>query len=82
MDAKVTLSFDESVIKSAKKFAELNNISLSRLTEYIYRQLATNQYKSLEEFPISDWVNIVAEGKIEYRTKPRKNSKSDFYERR
>ena len=82
MDAKVTLSFDENVIKSAKKFAEHNNISLSRLTEYIYRQLATNQYKSLEEFPISDWVNIVAEGKTEYRTKPKKISKSDFYEKR
>ncbi|WP_339606444.1 DUF6364 family protein [uncultured Roseivirga sp.] len=42
MDAKVTLSFDQEVIKSAKQFAEKNNISLSRLTEFLYRQLTSN----------------------------------------
>jgi len=39
MDAKITLSFDEDVIHGAKLFADRNNISLSRLTEYIYRNL-------------------------------------------
>ncbi|MEP7253328.1 MAG: DUF6364 family protein, partial [Ginsengibacter sp.] len=35
MDNKVTLSFDESVISRAKKYAEKNNISLSRLIEFL-----------------------------------------------
>jgi hypothetical protein len=33
MDAKITLAFDEQVIKEAKAFAKRNNVSLSRLTE-------------------------------------------------
>ncbi len=83
MDAKVTLSFDASVIQSAKKFAESQNISLSRLTEFLYRQLESKQYKSLEELPISDWVNMVAEGQAEYKTrKSSKSLKETFYESR
>lgn len=82
MDAKVTLSFDKDVIQSAKEFAEQNNISLSRLTEFLYRQITSNQYKSIDELPIADWVSAVAEGQAEYRTKPRKLKKADFYEKR
>ncbi|WP_422356034.1 DUF6364 family protein [Roseivirga pacifica] len=82
MDAKVTLSFDQEVISSAKAFAEQHNISLSRLTEYLYRQITSNSYNALEDFPIADWVNAVAEGRAEYHTKPRKISKSDFYEKK
>ncbi|MGW8122866.1 DUF6364 family protein [Roseivirga echinicomitans] len=82
MDAKVTLSFDQEVIKSAKAFAESNNISLSRLTEFLYRQITSNEFKSIENLPIADWVNAVAEGEVEYHTKPRKISKSDYYERK
>lgn len=82
MDAKVTLSFDQEVIKSAKQFAEKNNISLSRLTEFLYRQITSNEYKSIENLPIADWVNTVAEGEAEYHTKSRKISKSDYYERK
>tara|TARA_A100000171_G_scaffold14212_1_gene12453 strand:- start:2492 stop:2740 length:249 start_codon:yes stop_codon:yes gene_type:complete len=82
MDAKVTLSFDQEVIKSAKQFAEKNNISLSRLTEFLYRQLTSNDYKSIESLPIADWVNAVAEGQAEYHTKPKKIAKSDYYERK
>jgi hypothetical protein len=83
MDAKVTLSFDASVIQAAKKFAKSQNISLSRLTEFLYRQLATDQYQSLEELPIADWVGMVAEGQAEYKTKKRSKSvKESFYESR
>ena len=82
MDTKVTLSFDQEVIKSAKKFAEQNHISLSRLTEFLYRQLTSNQYKSIDELPIADWVSAVAEGQAEYHAKPRKISKADHYEKR
>jgi antitoxin component of RelBE/YafQ-DinJ toxin-antitoxin module len=72
MDAKVTLSFDESVIEKAKRFAEENNISLSRLTEFLLRKVTSNNYQSLEDFPIADWVSMVAEGNAEYSTKPKK----------
>lgn len=82
MDAKVTLSFDENVIKRAKAFAESNNISLSRLTELIYRQVTAKPYASLEDLPISDWVNMLADGRAEYRKTPpsRKDLKSKFYD--
>jgi hypothetical protein len=62
MDTKLTLHFNKDVIDRAKEFAEANNISLSRLTEYLYRQIATGNYKTLEDFPVADWVNQVAEG--------------------
>lgn len=81
MDAKITLSFNKEVIKDAKEFAEINGISLSRLTEFIYRQMTSENYKSLEELPISDWVNEVAEEKPEYgKAVSRKKMKSDFFD--
>lgn len=82
MDNKITLSFDESVISKAKKYAEKNNISLSRLIEYLLKQVTSNGYQSLEDFPISDWVSQVAEGEAVYQTKSkrtRKESKEEFY---
>jgi len=83
MDAKVTLSFNKEVIDKAKEFAERNNISLSRLTEYLYSQVTSQNYKSLEELPVSDWVDFVAEGPIEYRRQPsRGKMKADFFEKK
>ncbi|WP_192346644.1 DUF6364 family protein [Algoriphagus sp. Y33] len=80
MDAKVTLSFNKDVIDRAKSFAEENNISLSRLTEYLYSQITSKNYKSLEDLPVSDWVDFVAEGRIEYRKSPsRKDVKDEFF---
>lgn len=80
MDAKITLSFDKEVIKDAKEFASKNGISLSRLTEFIYKQISSNNYKSLDELPIADWINTVAEEGIEYTKSPsRKQMKSEFY---
>ena len=81
MDAKVTLSFDEAVIKKAKRYADANNISLSRLIEFLLQKVTTSQYSSLEDFPISDWVNQVAEGPAEYQTKKksRKATKSEYH---
>jgi Family of unknown function (DUF6364) len=75
MDAKITLSFNKQTIERAKRYAESQNISLSRLLEFLLNKVTTNEYTSLEDFPISDWVNAVAEGKAEYITKPRKSSK-------
>ena len=84
MDAKVTLSFDESVISKAKKFAEEHNMSLSRLVEYLLGNITSKKYKTLEELPVADWVYKISEGHVEYRTRPRarKETKEEFYKSR
>ena len=84
MDAKITLSFDKKVIEQAKKFAADHNISLSRLTEFLYYQITTGHYQQLEEMPISNWVQEVAEGRAEYKTRSvsRKDMKDDFFQSR
>lgn len=41
MDAKLTLSFDEEIIAQAKKFAKEKGISVSRLTEYLFKSITT-----------------------------------------
>jgi hypothetical protein len=81
MDAKITLSFDETVIKKAKKYAENNNISLSRLTEFLLSKVTSNSYQSLEDLPIADWVSVVSEGEVEYQTKTKKNKdlKTEYF---
>ena len=81
MDAKITLSFDETVIKKAKRYAENNNISLSRLTEFLLNKVSNNSYQSLEDFPIADWVSEVSEGEVEYQTKTKKNKdlKAEYF---
>lgn len=82
MDTKITLSFDKDIIERAKEFADQNNISLSRLTEFLYAQITSKNYKSLEELPIADWVTQVAEGEVEYKRTPssRKSMKNEFFE--
>jgi hypothetical protein len=84
MDAKVTLSFDKEVIEKAKKYAESQNISLSRLTEFLLRQITTGSYKALEELPVSDWVNQLAEGNTKYvtRNRSRKSRRNEYYNSR
>lgn len=84
MDAKITLSFDQDIIEKAKRFADSQNISLSRLTEFLYKQITSGTYKSLEDLPVSDWVLQVAEGQAEYkpRRRSRKSMKKDFFESR
>jgi hypothetical protein len=84
MDVKITLSFDENIIEKAKKFAEDRNISLSRLTELIYRKITSGNYPDLEELPISNWVNEISAGEVEYKTKARsrKSMKKEYYKSR
>lgn len=85
MDAKITLSFNEAVINKAKKFAAANNISLSRMIEFLLQKITSSQYQSLEEFPISNWVQQIAEGEAVYQTskkRTRKQAKSEFYKSR
>ena len=81
MDSKVTLRFDNEVITRAKKYAEQNNISLSRLIEFLLNKVTSNDYRSLEDLPIADWVNMVAEGEASYQTKRnRKESKNAVFD--
>ncbi len=76
MDAKLTLSFSQDVVIKAKKYAAANNISLSRLIEHLLTQVTTQNYKSLEDYPVASWVNMLAEGEIEYQKTPKKSRKS------
>ncbi len=80
MDAKITLAFDKEVIGKAKKFAEAQNISLSRMMEFLLRQITSGNYSNLENLPVSDWVNQLAEGEAKYITRPktRKALKNEF----
>lgn len=85
MDSKITLSFNEAVINKAKKYAEENNISLSRMIEFLLQKITSSQYKSMEDFPISDWVHQLAEGEAVYQTskkRSRKDAKAEFYNSR
>lgn len=84
MDAKVTLSFNKNIIEKAKHYAESQNMSLSRMLELILDKITSNQYASIEDFPISDWVNTLAEGKAEYITSPksRKKLRSEYRSRK
>ena len=82
MDTKLTLSFNKDVVAKAKKYAADNNISLSRLIEHLLTQVTSTKYKSLEDFPVADWVSMVAEGEVEYKRTPkqsRKASKDEFF---
>ena len=79
MDSKITLSFDKTVIEKAKEYASENNISLSRLIEFLLTKVTSKTYKSIEDYPISDWVNMVAEGSATYNVnRTRKQSKDAF----
>jgi len=84
MDAKVTLSFNKSIIEKAKVYAESQNMSLSRMLELILDKITSNHYASIEDFPISDWVSLLAEGKPEYVTaaKSRSKLKNQYHSRK
>ena len=84
MDVKITMSFDESIIEKAKRFADSKNMSLSRLTEMLYKKMTASNYQSIEEFPIAEWVNQVSEGAAEYKTakRSRKSMSKAFYKSR
>lgn len=81
MDVKLTLGLDENVVNKAKRYAEKNNISLSRLVEFLLQKTTSTSYASMEDLPISDWVSMVAEGPAEYQTKKksRKSLKTEYY---
>lgn len=67
MDTKIALSFNKNTIERAKDFADQNNISLSRWTTFLFSQMTSKNFKSLDELPIADWVNMVSEGKVVHK---------------
>jgi hypothetical protein len=73
MDAKITLSFNASIIEKARSFAEKNNISLSRLTEFLLSKAIEQKYISLDEMPVSEWIHVLQEGQVEYKTRKKSN---------
>ena len=81
MDIKLTLSFNEEVIIKAKKFAADRNISLSRLTELLLTKAVTSKTYSFDDYPVADWVNMIAEPTIEYQRKKTssKNLKKEYF---
>ena len=82
MEAKLTLSFDKDVIEKAKSFAADNNISLSKLTEYLFKNITSGHYRSLDELPIADWVAEVAEGKATYYQRTSGQTKNEYRNRK
>ena len=82
MDTKLTLSLDSEIIANAKQYAAANNISLSKLIEFLLTKVTSKEYHSLEDYPISEWVQLVAEGPAEYQTaakRSRKQAKDQFF---
>jgi hypothetical protein len=50
METKLTLKLDQTVIKSAKKYAENNNRSLSKLVEDYFKNLLSENIQE-EKYP-------------------------------
>jgi hypothetical protein len=65
MDAKLTLKMDESVIISAKKYAEQNHRSLSRLVETYFKNLTENASEKKKFSPlVESLIGIISEEKL------------------
>jgi hypothetical protein len=66
-----------------KSMQKKTTLVLSRLIEFLLTKVTSTDYQSLEEYPIADWVNLIAEGKAEYQTKrSRKSAKKEFFDSR
>lgn len=57
----------------------------AKLTFHLLTQVTSADHKPLEDYPIADWVNMVAEGEIEHKktTKlSRKLAKEGFFSKK
>lgn len=68
MTARITLRLDKEIVERAKMLARERRVSLSKLTEYFFRQATSGSYKDLEKFPVAEWVDQIAERTPEYKT--------------
>jgi len=66
METKLTLKLDQGIINSAKKYAEENNKSLSKLVEDFFKNLVFEN-KSQEKYPplIKSLSGIISEEDLE-----------------
>ena len=83
MNAKITLKFNEATISKAKRVAEKHDLSLSGLTEFLYRKLDDgDEYDSIDQIPVTKWVRELSKGKLNYlmAARSRKRMKKEFYE--
>ena len=66
MEAKLTLKLNKMVIESAKKYAESNNKSLSRLVEDFFRNLVNEKFPAKKYPPlIEELSGIISEEDLE-----------------
>ena len=67
METKLTLKLDKEVIISAKKYAEINHKSLSRLVEDFFRNLVYENSPSQRYPPLIEKLSgIVSEKELDY----------------
>ncbi|MDR1149237.1 MAG: DUF6364 family protein [Spirochaetaceae bacterium] len=70
METKLTLKLDQGVINSAKKYAENNNRSLSKLVEDYFKNLSSENIPE-EEYPplIKRLSGIISENDLKHISK-------------
>jgi hypothetical protein len=70
METKLTLKLDQMVINSAKKYAENNNRSLSKLVEDYFKNLSSENIQE-EEYPplIKKLTGIISENDLKRLSK-------------
>ncbi|HCY40780.1 MAG TPA: hypothetical protein DHV48_05410 [Prolixibacteraceae bacterium] len=47
--------------------------------EFLYRHITSGNYKTIEDFPVSEWVNQVSEGEATYKRRSRKELKDKYF---
>jgi hypothetical protein len=66
MDAKLTLKLDETVIESAKEYAESNKRSLSKLVENYFRNLTAKNIPPRKHSPLVESISgVISEEEAE-----------------
>ncbi len=66
METKLTLKLDRDVIHSAKKYAEENNRSLSKLTEDYFRNLVSDNGPDKDYSPLVEELSgVISEKDLE-----------------
>jgi hypothetical protein len=70
METKLTLKLDQTVIKSAKEYAENNNRSLSKLVEDYFKNLSSGNIQE-DEYPplIKKLSGIISENDLKKLSK-------------